>query len=122
MNRGYLLIGGLTAIGAMVHYFLWSAFPDAGTARAALLMWVTIGVGHLVIYAIRHSRPGALAAAVVIPALIRLLVLPGVLVGLAVLLAPDIKTLVLLFVGGIVLFMGLELMLAYQARAPRSSS
>lgn len=122
MKRGYFLIGGLTVGGALVHYFLWSAFPDGGTARAALVMWVIIGVGHLIIHAIRRGRPETLAAAVVIPALIRLVVLPGMLVGLAVLLTPDIKTLVLLFVGGMIFFMALELMLAYPARPPRSSS
>ncbi len=122
MKRGYFLIGGLTAAGALAHYFLWPAFPDARTAWAALLMWVLIGAGHIIIHAIRRGRPETLAAAVVIPAVIRLMVLPGALVGLAVLLAPDIKILVLLFVGGVIFFMGLELMLAYQARAPRSSS
>ncbi len=122
MRKGYLLIGGLTVGGALGHYFLWSAFPNARTAWAALLMWVIMGVGHLVIHATRWGRPEALAAAVVIPALIRLVVLPGVLVGLAVLLDPEVKILMLLFVGGMIFFMGLELMLAYQARSPRSSS
>ncbi len=122
MKRGYFLIGGVTAVGALAHYFLWSAFPDTRTAWAALLMWIMLGLGHLVIYALREGRPDTSASTVVIPALIRLMVLPGALVGLAVLLAPDIKILVLLFVGGVIFFMGLDLALAYQSQAPRSSS
>jgi len=109
-------------VGALGHYFLWSVFPNAQTARAALLMWAMLGGLHLAIYAIQNRKQTTIAVAVVIPALMRLLLLPGILVGLITLFVPEVKVFVLLFVGEVFLFMGLELFLVYQARSHPGSS
>ncbi len=122
MRKGYVILGTLTAAGAIGHYSLWSVFPDEKTAWAALILWVMLGVGHLGIYAIQAARQNTLAAAVAIPALIRIGILPALLVGLFKLFEPHVKVFVLLFVGEVLFFMGLELALVYRVRTARSSS
>jgi len=59
---------------------------------------------------------------VVVPALIRLVVLPMVLVGLVLAFDPHVKTFLVLFVGEVFLFMGLELGLVYSSQRPPASS
>jgi len=58
----------------------------------------------------------------VVPALIRLVVLPMMLVGLVMAFDPHVKTFLVLFVGEVFLFMGLELGLVYSGQRPPASS
>jgi hypothetical protein len=122
MRKGYWIMGGLVAGGVILHVLLWSVFPDARTALAALLMWVILGVGHIFIYALQSRGDKALVKVVVVPALIRLVVLPMVLVGLVLAFDPHVKTFLVLFVGEVFLLMGLELGLVYSSQRPPASS
>lgn len=122
MKKGYWIMGGLVAGGTILHGLLWSVFPDEKTALAALLMWVILGVVHIFIYTLQSRGDKALAKVVVVPALIRLVVLPVMLVGLAMAFDPHVRTFLVLFVGEVVLFMGLELGLVYRHRRPPASS
>ncbi len=122
MKKGYWIMGGLVAGGTILHGLLWSVFPDEKTALAALLMWVILGVVHIFIYALQSRGDKALAKVVVVPALIRLVVLPVMLVGLATAFDPPVRTFLVLFVAEVFLFMGLELGLVYRHQRPSASS
>jgi hypothetical protein len=122
MKGGYWILIGAMAAGMLGHGLLWGAFPNERTAWAALFMWVTLGIAHIFIYALQSRSEKTTAKVIVIPAMIRLVVLPGLLLGLAKAFEPHGMTFIGLFVGGVVFFMGLELFLVYRAQAPRSSS
>ncbi len=109
MKLSYILMGLLTVLGVILHYIFWERFPDKATGWASLIQWVVIGALHGVIYAIHSRAEGSLAKAVVLPALLRLIVFPIILFGLIGGLDPDVKTLIVLFVAGVLLFMAVEL-------------
>jgi len=121
MKKGYWIIGGVVVGGAFLHGLLWSVFPDRNTALAALLMWVMLGVVHMVIYAFQSGGDKTLARVVVVPALIRLVVLPVMVIGLAMAVEPHLITFVALFVGEVFLLMGLEVGLVYSKQGPPAS-